>query len=52
MFQSIYTRIITNNQKSFGKGSEWIIDSDIDHTISISKNNRLARGSYIKLPKN
>ena len=29
----------------------WIIDSVIDHTISISKNNPLAESSYIKLPK-
>ena len=50
-FQSIYTIIITNIQKSLGKGSGWIIDSVIDHTISISKYNPLARSSYIKLPK-
>ena len=36
-FQSIYTTILTNTQKSLGKGSGWIIDSVIDHTISISK---------------
>ena len=29
----------------------WIIDSVIDHTISISRYNPLARRSYIKLPK-
>ena len=51
MFQSIYTTIITNIQKSLGKGSGWIIDSVIDHTISISKYNPLAGNSYIKLPK-
>ena len=28
----------------------WIIDSVIDHTISISKYNPLAGSSYIKLP--
>ena len=37
VFQSIYTTIITSIQKSLGKGSGWIIDSVIDHTISISK---------------
>ena len=50
-FQSIYTTIITNTQKSLGKGSDWIIDSAIDHTISISKYNPLAGSSYIKLQK-
>ena len=51
VFQSIYTIIISNIQKSLGKGSGWIIDSVIDHTISISKYNPLAGSSYIKLPK-
>ena len=51
MFQSIYTAIITNIQKNSGKGSAWIIDSVIDHTISISKYNPLPGSSYIKLPK-
>ena len=51
VFQSIYTTIITSIQKSLGKGSGWIIDSVIDHTISISKYNPLAGSSYIKLPK-
>ena len=37
VFQSIYHIIITNVQKSLGKVSGWIIDSVIDHTISISK---------------
>ena len=51
MFQSIYTTIITNIQKSLGKCSGWIIDTVIDHTISISKYNPLVASSYIKLPK-
>ena len=51
VFQLIYTTIITNIQKSLGKGSDWIIDSVIDHTISISKYNPLAGSSYIKLRK-
>ena len=38
-------------QNSSGKGSRWIFDSVIDHTISISKYNSLAGSSYIKLPK-
>ena len=48
---SIYTTIITNIQKSLGKGSGWIIDLVIDHTTSILKYNPLARRSYIKVPK-
>ena len=51
MFQSIYTTIISKIQKSLGKGSAWIIDSVIDHTISISKYNPLSGSSYIKLLK-
>ena len=37
VFQSIYTTVISNMQKSLGKGSDWITDSVIDHNISISK---------------
>ena len=51
VLKSIYTTIIANIQKSLGKSSGWIIDSVIDHTISISKYNPLAESSYIKLPK-
>ena len=43
--------IITNIQKSLGKGPGWIFDSVTDHTISISKYNYLAGSSYIKLQK-
>ena len=50
VFQSIYTTIITNIKKSLRKGSGWIIDSAIDHTISFSKNSPLTGSSYIKLP--
>ena len=39
---TIYTTIIANIQKSLGKGSSWIVDSIIDHSISISKYNPLA----------
>ena len=42
VFQSIYTRIITNIKKSSGKDSGWIMDSEIDHTFSISRYNPLA----------
>ena len=49
--QLIYTKIITNIQKSLGKGSGSIIDSAIDHTISISKYTALAGSSYIYLYK-
>ena len=51
MFKSIYTTIIANIQNSLGTNSEWIIDSFIYHTISISKCNPLAGSSYIKLHK-
>ena len=33
MFKSIYTTIITSIQKSLRKGSGWIIDPVIDHTL-------------------
>ena len=51
VFQPMYTRIITKRQKSLGRGSGWIIDPFIVHTISISKFNSLASSSYIKLTK-
>ena len=51
VFESIYSIIISNIQKSLGKDSGWIIDSVINHTVSISKRNRLPRSSYLKLLK-
>ena len=51
VFQSICTAISSNIQISLGKGSCWIIDSVIGHTISISKYNPLAGSSSTKLPK-
>ena len=42
VFQSIFTKVIRNIQNSLGKDSGRIIDSVIDHTISISKYNPLA----------
>ena len=50
-FDPVYSTIISNIQKSTGKGSAWIIDSIIDRNIDISKYNPLAGSSYIKLPK-
>ena len=49
MFKSIYTTIVANIQKSFRKGSGWIIDSV--HTTSLSKYNPLVGRNYIKLIK-
>ena len=51
VFESLYTTTISNELKSLGKGSGWIIESAIDHTISISKYNPLAGNSYIRLQK-
>ena len=51
VFQSICTTVMTSIQNLLGKGSVWIIDSVIDHTISTSKYNPLAGSSDIKLPK-
>ena len=39
VFQSMYTTIIKNIQKSLGKGSGWINDSVTDDTIGILKYN-------------
>ena len=49
VFQSIYTITISKIQKYLGKGLGWIINSVIDHTISISNYNPLAESNYIKL---
>ena len=40
-----------NIQKSLGKGSGSIIDSIIDHNISLLKYNLLGESNYIKLQK-
>ena len=42
VFQSIYTTIIRNIQNVLGKGSGWITELVIDHTITISKYNLLS----------
>ena len=51
MFKLIYNTIKPKIQKSLRKTSGWIIDSAIDHTISVSKYNPLAGSSFIKLLK-
>ena len=51
IFESIYITIISNIQKSLGKGSGWITDLTIQPNINISKYNPLAGSSYIKFPK-
>ena len=51
MFLSIYATVITNKQKSLGKGSDGINDSLNDPIFSISRYNPFAGSSYIKLPK-
>ena len=33
VFQSIYTAVTSNIQRSLGKGSGWVIDSVIDHLL-------------------
>ena len=51
VFQSIYATFISKIQKSLWKSSGWIIDSIINHTISISKYNSLSGSNYIELPE-
>ena len=50
-FQSISTTITTKIQRSLEKGSRWITDKTINHTISIPVYNSLAEYIYIKLLK-
>ena len=35
VFQSIYSMIISNIEKSLVKGSDWIINSAVNHTFDI-----------------
>ena len=51
VYKSIYTTIMSKIQKSLRKGSGWINDSVVDHTINISKYKPLSGSSYIRLPK-
>ena len=46
LFKSIYSTVTSNIQKSLGQCSGWIIDSAIDHNISISRYNSLGGSSY------
>ena len=46
VFESIYSAIISDIQKSLGQGSDWIINSVIDH-----KYKSLSGSIYTKLPK-
>ena len=48
VFESTYTKIISNIQEYLGEGSGWIIDSAVRHTISILKINPLTGSSYVK----
>ena len=34
VFESTYTAVVSNMQKSLGKGSVWIFDSVIEHSIT------------------
>ena len=45
VIESIYTTIVSNIQKYLRKSSGWIIDSVIEHDISIIKYNLLAGSS-------
>ena len=51
LFESIYSAVISNIQKSLGKGLSWIINSVVSRTINISNYNPLAGSRYIKLLK-
>ena len=48
LFKSVYTYVISNIEKPLRKGLDWIIDSVIDHSISILKYNPLAGSIYQK----
>ena len=48
LFKSVYTYVISNIEKPLRKGLDWIIDSVIDHSISILKYNPLAESIYQK----
>ena len=47
--ESIYSTIWSDIKKP---GSDWIIESVIDHSINISKYNPLACSSYVSYQKN
>ena len=51
VFKSIYTTVTPNIPKSLGKVSGWIIDSVIEHNISISKYNPFCWNQLYKITK-
>ena len=51
LFESIYSKIKSNIQKSLAKSPDWIIDSVLDHTNNISQYKLLSGSSSIKLSK-
>ena len=51
MILTIHITTISNIENYLGRGSDWTIDSLIDHNINILKYNTLAGSSYTKLPK-
>ena len=52
LFESVYSKIISNIQQLLGKGSDWIIDSIVDHAINISNYMPLWGSSSIRPSKN
>ena len=51
VFETIYSTILSNTQKSLGKLSGLLIDSVTNYNNNISMYNPLACSNYIKLPK-
>ena len=51
VFESIYTKVISNIQKCVEINTGGIIDSVVDHNIYISKYKKVSGSSCIKLPK-
>ena len=51
IFEYIYSTIKSDIQKYLRKGLIWIVDSVVDHSITILKYKPLGGSSYIKLPK-
>ena len=51
MFESIYSIVTSNIQKSLRKSSGWITDSVMDHNNKILNCNPLVGSSYTNLPK-
>ena len=51
VFESIFSKIMSNIQQLLGKSSSWIINIFLDLTINISKYKPLSGSSYIKITK-